>query len=137
MALAKYISTEDKLMQKLWIPLMSLVLLIGTTIPASAQDRYYRHSGRDSYAQRDDRGQRRRSAYDRNYDYGRNRYDDRSIWDKSRDKITTAGGALGGAAIGGAIGGTKGAVIGAILGGGGSALYTYKIRKKDNYRRRY
>jgi len=36
--------------------------------------------------------------------------------------------------IGGLVGGKKGAIIGALAGGGGAALYTYKIRNKD---RRY
>lgn len=54
----------------------------------------------------------------------------RSFWAKHRDKLTVAAGAGGGAAIGGIIGGKKGAAIGALAGGGGSALYTYKLRKK-------
>jgi hypothetical protein len=69
------------------------------------------------------------------YDY--NRYDDRSVWEKHRDKITTAGGAVGGAVLGGLLGGKKGAVIGAITGGAGAAVYTYKIRDKRNDRYRY
>ena len=60
-------------------------------------------------------------------------YDNRSVWQRSRDKITTAAGAGGGALIGSMIGGRKGAVIGAIAGGGAAAVYTYKIR--DKYRR--
>ena len=59
--------------------------------------------------------------------------EDRSVWEKHRDKITTAGGAAGGAVLGGLIGGKKGAIIGAITGGAGAAIYTYKIR--DKYRR--
>lgn len=58
----------------------------------------------------------------------------RSFWDKHRDKLTVAAGAGGGAILGGLIGGKKGAAIGALAGGGGSALYTYKLRKKN---RRY
>ena len=58
----------------------------------------------------------------------------RSFWQKHRDKLTVAMGAGSGAAIGGLIGGKKGAGIGALAGGGGSALYTYKLRKRD---RRY
>jgi hypothetical protein len=61
----------------------------------------------------------------------------RSFWQKHRDKITTAGGALGGAAIGGIVGGGKGAAIGAIVGGGGAAVYTYGIRKRRRSARRY
>jgi hypothetical protein len=70
-----------------------------------------------------------RSAY---YDYGQPR--SRSFWQKHRDKLTVAMGSGGGALLGGLIGGKKGAAIGALAGGGGSALYTYKIRKRS---RRY
>jgi hypothetical protein len=55
----------------------------------------------------------------------------RSFWQKHRDKLTVAAGAGGGAVIGGLIGGKKGAAIGALAGGGGSALYTYKLRKRN------
>lgn len=58
----------------------------------------------------------------------------RSFWQKHRDKLTVAAGAGGGAVVGGLIGGKKGAAIGALAGGGGSALYTYKLR--DRSRRR-
>jgi hypothetical protein len=61
----------------------------------------------------------------------------RSFWQKHRDKLTTAGGALGGAALGGIVGGKKGAAIGAIAGGGGAAVYTYGIRKRRRSARRY
>ena len=69
-----------------------------------------------------------RTAY---YDYAPQK---RSFWQKHRDKLTVAMGAGGGALIGGLIGGKKGAAIGALAGAGGSALYTYKIRKRN---RRY
>ena len=58
----------------------------------------------------------------------------RSFWQKHRDKLTVAMGAGGGAMLGGLIGGKKGAGIGALAGGGGSALYTYKLRNRS---RRY
>lgn len=58
----------------------------------------------------------------------------RSFWQKHRDKLTVAMGTGGGALIGGLIGGKKGAAIGALGGAGGSALYTYKLRKRN---RRY
>ncbi|HYE64192.1 MAG TPA: hypothetical protein VD966_01340 [Pyrinomonadaceae bacterium] len=67
-----------------------------------------------------------RRAY---YDYEQRR--ERSFWDKHRDKLTVAMGTGAGAAIGGLVGGKKGAAIGALAGAGGSALYTYKIRKRD------
>ena len=58
----------------------------------------------------------------------------RSFWQKHRDKLTVAMGTGGGALIGGLIGGKKGAAIGALGGAGGSALYTYKLRKRNNNR---
>ena len=58
----------------------------------------------------------------------------RSFWQKHRDKLTVAMGTGGGAIIGGLLGGKKGAAIGALAGGGGSALYTYKLRNRT---RRY
>jgi uncharacterized protein YcfJ len=61
----------------------------------------------------------------------------RTFWQKHRDKLTTAGGALGGAAIGGLAGGKKGAGIGALVGAGSGAVYTYKIRKRHRHYRRY
>ncbi len=67
------------------------------------------------------------------YDYEQ-RPRGRSFWQKHRDKLTVAMGAGGGAIIGGLVGGKKGAAIGALAGGGGSALYTYKLRKRNrNY----
>ncbi|HEY0077014.1 MAG TPA: hypothetical protein VGB73_00085 [Pyrinomonadaceae bacterium] len=74
----------------------------------------------------------RSSARQVYYDYEQPRK--RSFWQKHRDKLTVAMGAGGGALVGGLVGGKKGAAIGALAGGGGSALYTYKIRKRD---RRY
>ena|ERR1044071_355295 len=66
------------------------------------------------------------------YDYGQTK--GRSFWQKHRDKLTVAMGAGGGALLGGLIGGKKGAGIGALAGAGGSALYTYKLRKRNrNY----
>lgn len=101
-------------MKKLIATLMCLVVLSFAVVPAGAQTtRRERRAARQSEAVR---------------------YNDRSVWEKSRDKITTAGGAVGGAAIGGLIGGKKGALIGAITGGAGAAAYTYKIRNKDGRR---
>ena len=56
----------------------------------------------------------------------------RSFWDKHRDKLTMAIGTGAGAAVGGLVGGKKGAGIGALAGLGGSALYTYKLRKRNS-----
>ena len=105
-------------MKKFLVAIMCLALLAGSAVPASAQ--------------------RRRSDNYRRDSYGR-RYDDRSVWERSRDKITVAGGTAAGAVIGGVAGGKKGAVIGALLGAGGSALYTYKLRDRNQrrYYRRY
>jgi hypothetical protein len=58
----------------------------------------------------------------------------RSFWQKHRDKLTVAMGAGGGALVGALLGGKKGAAIGALAGGGGAAIYTYGIRKRNrNY----
>ncbi|HEY0375671.1 MAG TPA: hypothetical protein VGC87_01795 [Pyrinomonadaceae bacterium] len=79
-----------------------------------------RYSGRSSY------GNSRQVYYDYNNQPRR-----RSFWQKHRDKLTVAMGAGGGALLGGLIGGKKGAAIGALAGGGGSALWTYKLRKRN------
>lgn len=112
-------------MKKLFATTICLVALIIAAMPVGAQTRY-RASNRRSvetarqYDQYRNRVERDEYRYDRN----------RSVWDKHRDKITTAGGAAGGAILGGLIGGKKGAIIGAITGGAGAAVYTYKIRDK-------
>ena len=62
------------------------------------------------------------------YDYGQR--SGRSFWSKHRDKLTVGIGTGAGALIGGLAGGKKGALIGAAAGAGGSALYTYKLRKR-------
>jgi hypothetical protein len=112
-------------MKKLIATVICLVALATAAIPVDAQTRNRRNQQR--YSQRYDTN---RVYRDQDYRYDR----DRSVWDKHRDKITTAGGAVGGAIIGGLIGGKKGAIIGAIAGGGGAALYTYKLRDKDGRR---
>ena len=101
-------------MKNLLAMMMSLILLAAVVVPASAQTRYGQRVYRDAYSQQ----------YD---NYGR---DNRSFWEKHRDKITTGGGVLAGALLGGLLGGKKGAAIGAIAGGGGTAVYTYKVRNK-------
>ena len=62
------------------------------------------------------------------YDY--NRPSNRTFWQKHRDKLSVGIGTGAGALIGGLIGGKKGAAIGGLSGAGGSALYTYKLRKR-------
>jgi hypothetical protein len=117
--------TRRQKMKKGLITIVCLIALSVTAIPAGAQTRQRRYDQR--YDQRVYSGQR----------YNRDWYDNRSVWDKHRDKITTAGGAGAGALLGGLFGGTKGAIIGAIAGGGGAALYTYKLRDRNrDYRNR-
>jgi hypothetical protein len=113
--------------------LMCLVLLAGAVGLAWAQTyRGGRDNGRtaQTYRRYD-----RRANYDRRY-YDDGRYDNRSVWERSRDKVTVAGGEGAGAVIGAIVGGRKGAVLGALAGAGGSALYTYKLRDRNNRRYR-
>ena len=114
-------------MKKIFGLIMGIVLLAGAALPASAQ------TSRGRYVQRQTRQRvydnQRRVYYDR-YDGN----DDRSFVEEHRDKLTVAGGTAAGAVIGALVGGKKGAVVGALVGAGGSALYTYKIRKRNrNY----
>lgn len=109
-------------MKKIFGLVMSIVLLAGAALPASAQ------TSRSRRVQR----QTRQRVYDnqrRVYYDGR---DERSFVEEHRDKLTVAGGTAAGAVIGALVGGKKGAVIGALVGAGGSALYTYKLRDKDD-----
>lgn len=123
-------------MKKGLLSIFCLLALSLTALPVGAQTRTRRIDNYRRYEQRVADSRYRNEAYrDRSY-RDRDYWDrDRSVWDRHRDKITTAAGAGGGAVIGGLIGGTKGAIIGAIAGGGGAALYTYKIR--NDRRRRY
>lgn len=75
--------------------------------------------------------------YQRYYRNGRTHYAyvrRPSYYRRHRNRINMAVGTGAGALVGGLIGGGKGAGIGALAGLGGSALYTYKLRKKH---RRY
>lgn len=116
-------------MKKGLLSIFCLLALTFTALPVGAQTRYRRIDNGRRYQQR---------IADSRYQYRNRDYwnQDRSVWDRHRDKITTAGGAGGGALLGAIIGGRKGAIIGALAGGGGAALYTYKIRD-DRRRRRY
>jgi len=129
-------------MKKWLVSLFCLLIVSVAAIPASAQTRSrLNNQSRRYYEQRVGRTYSNQVYSDSRYrDNAYNRYpgdyyyDDRSTWDRSRDKITTAVGAGAGAAIGAIVGGQKGAIIGAIAGGGGAALYTYGIRDKhDRY----
>lgn len=65
--------------------------------------------------------------------YQSQRYQKPNLYQRHRNIINMGIGAGAGAIIGGIIGGKKGAAIGALAGGGGGALYTYKIRPKRRY----
>ena len=60
-----------------------------------------------------------------------------NIYQRHRNVFNIGIGTAAGAIIGGLIGGKKGAAIGALSGAGGGALYTYKIKPKRTYYRRY
>jgi uncharacterized protein YcfJ len=112
-------------MKKIFGLIMSIVLLAGAALPAAAQTRRGTYASRAAQ-QRVYQNQRR--VY---YDRGR---DNRSFVEEHRDKITVAGGTVAGAVIGALAGGRKGAIIGALIGGGGSAIYTYGVRDKNDHR---
>lgn len=117
-------------MKKIFGLIMSIVLLAGAALPASAQTSRGRNVQRQTRQRVYDN--QRRIYYDR---YDRN--DDRSLVKEHRDKLTVAGGTAAGAVLGALVGGKKGAIIGALVGAGGSALYTYKLRdKNDDWRDR-
>lgn len=116
-------------MKKILTAIISLVLLAGAALPTFAQTRRGRYVERAPQYRVYDNS--RRVYYDR-------RYDDRSFLEQHRDKVTVAGGAAAGAVLGALLGGGKGAAIGALVGAGGSALYTYKLRDRNDawrYRR--
>jgi hypothetical protein len=95
-----------------------------TAVPASRV--VYRNAPARRYYGRSNSGSSRQVYYDYNTQPRK-----RSFWQKHRDKLTVAAGAGGGALLGGLLGGKKGAAIGALAGGGGAALWTYKIRKRN------
>src|SRR5215204_3199929 len=118
-------------MKKGLLSIFCLLVLTLTALPVGAQTRYRTYNRR--YEQRLSDSRYRNQVYSgRRYRWDQNR----SFWDRHRDKLTTGIGAGAGAVVGGAVGGKKGAVIGALLGGGGAALYTYGIRD-ERRRRRY
>jgi hypothetical protein len=119
-------------MKKGLLSIFVLLVLTFTAIPVGAQTRYRRFDGARRYEQRYDSYRYRNQVTGRRYRWDQ----DRSFWDRHRDKLTTGIGAGAGAAVGAMVGGKKGALVGALLGGGGAALYTYGIRDKET-RRRY
>ena len=124
-------------MKRILGALLSLILIASAAAPAWAKGQKKRFdSGRASAARRYDDSRRVYYDTDGRYDEYDERYDgDRSVWERSRDKITVAGGAAAGAIVGGLAGGKKGAILGALIGAGGSAVYTYKVRDRDDGRR--
>ena len=122
-------------MKRMLGALMCLVLIASASAPAWAKGQKRSGARRAAAAQRYDDS--RHVYYDTQDRYDGRYEDDRSVWERSRDKITVAGGAAAGAVVGGLAGGKKGAIIGALIGAGGSAIYTYKVRDRgdDRYRR--
>jgi hypothetical protein len=112
-------------MKRVAIALMCLLLIAGAALPSLAQTPRGRYAGRTTQSRSYNNS--RRVYYDQ-------RNDDRSFWGEHRDKITVAGGTAVGAVIGGLVGGRTGAVIGALAGAGGSSLYTYKVRDRNDSR---
>lgn len=109
-------------MKKLFTIILAAVLLSVAAMPSFAQGRIRRTRVVTP------------TQYSRAYSqaaYSGYRYRDRSFWDAHRDKLTVGAGAGAGAIVGAIIGGKKGALIGALAGGGGSALYTYKLRDRQ------
>jgi hypothetical protein len=109
-------------MKRFLITVVCLLALSAAAIPAGAQTRNRRWNQNVETTR----------VYRDGQVYRGGSYDNRSFWEKHRDKLTTAGGAGVGALIGGLAGGKKGAIIGAVAGGGGAAAYTYGIRNKNN-----
>lgn len=131
-------------MKKALLTIFCLLAIAVSVVPASAQTRSRRLDRRFDnrrYEQRVAPTRLRNDMYTGRR-YNGQYWEERSFWERHRDKLTTAIGAGTGAAVGAAVGGKKGAIIGAIVGGGGAALYTYGIRDDDDdniwrQRRRY
>jgi len=124
-------------MKRLVALVISVTILAAAAVPALAQRRECRRDSRTYTSRRyDSRGYNGNSGYYDNsgsydnrsyYDYG---YDNRSFWQRHRDKLTVAIGTGAGAALGAMLGGKRGAAIGAATGAGSSALYAYRIRNR-------
>lgn len=106
-------------MKKYLVTFFMMALLVGLMplmLPVTAE------AQRKVYARR---------VYDRN---GRARYvvsKKPSFYRRHRNRVNMGIGTVGGALLGGLFGGRKGALIGGATGLGGSALYTYKLNKKQ------
>lgn len=126
-------------MKKGFLTIVCLLVIALPVVPASAQTRYRRWNNDGSRYQQRVTDYRYRNNQYSGRRYSGSRWNERSFWDRHRDKLTTAIGAGAGAAVGAAVGGKKGAIIGAIAGGGGAAIYTYGVRDRNNNwrRRRY
>ena len=112
-------------MKKITAFLMAAAILMAMAIPGFSQ-------GRDRRCDSRSRSTTYQTYYDNSgayYGYDQ-QYRGRNFWDRHRDKLSVAAGAMGGAALGGLVGGRRGAAIGALAGSGGSALYTYKLRNR-------
>lgn len=119
-------------MKKGLVSIFCLLVLSLASLPVGAQTRTRRFDSSRRYDQRIQNIRNQDQVYSgRTYRWN----DDRSFWERHRDKLTTGIGVGAGAAVGAMAGGKKGALLGAIIGGGGAAIYTYGIR--DNDRRRY
>ena len=128
----------NHIMKKTFSALVLIGILAAVSVSSFAQGRNCRRGYESrSYDSRSYYDNSRGSYYDNSrgyndtsrayYDYG---YRNGSVWDRHRDKLSVGGGTLGGAIIGGLIGGRRGAAICALAGGGGWALYTYKLRNR-------
>ncbi|SRR6266446_635504 len=137
-------------MKRIFTILMAMTILAVVAVPSFAQGRSRRRSydsqscnsrnydsrsyDSRSYDSRsyDSRSYDSQGYYDNSrayYDYGTQSRGS-SVWDRHRDKLSVGAGTVGGAILGSLIGGRRGAAIGALAGAGGSALYTYKLRKR-------
>lgn len=124
-------------MKRLVALVISVAILAAVSVPAFAQQRNCRRDSRtnSSRGYYDQQGYGNSGYYGNasNYDnraYYNYGYDNRSFWQKHRDKLTVAIGTGAGAAIGAMLGGRRAAVIGAAAGAGSSALYAYRIRNR-------
>ena len=134
-------------MKRIFTILMAMTILALVAVPSFAQGRSRSRNydlgscNSRNYDSRsyDSRAYDSRSYGSQGYDNSRAYYDygtqnrNGSVWDRHRDKLTVGAGTVGGAILGSLIGGRRGAAIGALAGAGGSALYTYKVRK-NRYR---